>query len=64
MRTAPVWKHYPPDAPPMTADQMRRQDRQVKMLQEAVDAQERRVHAWLQAPLTVVPAKATDPDAD
>lgn len=63
MRAAPVSRHYPPDAPPMTADQMRRQDRQVKMLQEAVDAQERRVRAWVQSALTIVPTK-TDTEAD
>lgn len=56
------------DAPLMTDEQMRRQDATVRLLKEAVAAQERRVRAWLQARLTVVPARAAraapDPDAD
>lgn len=63
-------KRGPPraDAPVMTAEQMRRQDATVRALKKAVAAQERRVRAWLQAQLTVVPARAAraapDPDAD
>lgn len=48
------------DAPVMTADQVRRQDMTVKWLDEAVAAQERRVRAWLQASLTVVPPKSQE----
>lgn len=67
-RRASSAPHYPPDAPPMTADQMRRQDATVLLLKEAVAAQDCRVVAWLQASLTVVPAKRErarhDPEAD
>lgn len=43
--------------PFMTADQMRRQDRQVRMLEDAVAAQKRRAHVWpAMAKLTIVPA--------
>lgn len=66
-RTAPRPEPHP-DAPVMTADQMRRQDRCVRQLQEAVDAQARRDRAWLKAGLTVVPAKRAtrraEPEAD
>lgn len=46
-----------PMTPFMTADQMRRQDRQVRMLEDAVAAQKRRAHVWpAMAKLTIVPA--------
>lgn len=55
------------DAPVMTDDQVRRQEMTVKWLKEAVAAQERRVLAWLQVSLAIVPmqpATAPDPEAD